>query len=98
MVIWDTRQACRRTRVKLGSDLGYIGGDDRLVTSQQSATCLDVAKWEAEVSRGISYRRRDAPYMVWEVITAYTSPMGSGTSWCLTSPTPHGGKRYPWLS
>ena len=33
-------------------------------------------KRESEVSRGTRYRRRDAPYMVWEVIEAYTSTDG----------------------
>ena len=33
-------------------------------------------KRESGVSPGIRYRRRDAPYMVWEVITAYTSTDG----------------------
>ena len=33
-------------------------------------------KRESGVSPGIRYRRRDAPYMVWEVIEAYTSTDG----------------------
>jgi hypothetical protein len=33
-------------------------------------------KRESEVSRGTRYRRRDAPYMVWEVIAGYTSTDG----------------------
>jgi hypothetical protein len=28
---------------------------------------------EVGVSRGTRYRRRDAPYMVWEVVTTYAS-------------------------
>ena len=28
---------------------------------------------EVGVSRGTRYRRRDAPYMVWEVVTVYRS-------------------------
>ena len=33
-------------------------------------------KKESGVSPGIRYRRRDAPYMVWEVIAGYTSTDG----------------------
>ena len=33
-------------------------------------------KREVEVTPGVRYRRRDAPYMVWEVIEAYTSTDG----------------------
>ena len=33
-------------------------------------------KREPGISHGIRYRRRDAPYMVWEVITGYTSTDG----------------------
>jgi hypothetical protein len=46
------------------------------VTSQQSVHVLGRRKKESEASRGIRYRRRDAPYMVWEVIEAYTGTDG----------------------
>ena len=46
------------------------------MTSQQSVHVLGRGKRESGVSPGIRYRRRDAPYMVWEVIEAYTSTDG----------------------
>ena len=46
------------------------------MTSQQSVHVLGRRKREAEVSPGTRYRRRDAPYMVWEVIAGYTSTDG----------------------
>jgi hypothetical protein len=46
------------------------------VTSRQAVHVLGRRKREAGVSPGIRYRRRDAPYMVWEVIEAYTSTDG----------------------
>ena len=46
------------------------------MTSRQAVHVLGRRKREAEISPGSRYRRRDAPYMVWEVITAYTSTDG----------------------
>ena len=46
------------------------------MTSQQSVHVFGRRKRESGDSRGIRYRRRDAPYMIWEVISAYTSADG----------------------
>jgi hypothetical protein len=42
------------------------------VTSQQAVQVLGRRKRQSGVSPGVRYCRRDAPYMVWEVITTYT--------------------------
>jgi hypothetical protein len=47
-----------------------------MILSQPSVHVLGRRKREAEFSPGVRYRRRDAPYMVWEVITAYTGTDG----------------------
>jgi len=46
------------------------------VTSQQPVYVLGRRKRESGVSPGIRYRRRDAPYMVWEVIAAHAGTDG----------------------
>ena len=47
-----------------------------LMTSQQAVYVLRRRKREVEVSPGARYRRRDAPYMVWEVIAAHAGTDG----------------------
>ena len=46
------------------------------MTSQQAVHVLGRRKRESEVSRGVRYRRRDAPYIVWEVIAAHAGTDG----------------------
>ena len=46
------------------------------MTSQPSVHVLGRRKRESEVSRGLRYRRRDTPYMVWEVIAAHAGTDG----------------------
>ncbi|HKF59908.1 MAG TPA: hypothetical protein VKB42_01015 [Dongiaceae bacterium] len=44
-----------------------------MIPTDAHVDMLGRRKKEVEVSPGTRYRRRDAPYMVWEVVTAYAS-------------------------
>ena len=80
----STLTSARRPRPSpfgfLGTSRALFWGNMRserpLVTSQQAVQLLGRRKRESGVSPGMRYCRRDAPYMVWEVITAYTSTDG----------------------